>query len=116
MRVQYCARAAIFHDANVQQAFVGRFCCVIADKARVLVDGEHLLGGEFAFVDAARAHREPEWFAFHDRAQVAAGAEQPTTSMKTARGGGEIICELGKVVWHAAKDATKRTFLASVGC
>ena len=85
MGMQHCAGAALFDDADVQQALIGRFDRVIADNSGVFVDCEYLLRREFAFIDAARAHRELERLALHHGAEVAAGAEQPAPSMKAFR-------------------------------
>src|SRR5215467_12026430 len=105
MRVQHRAGAALFHDAQMKQAFVGWFRCVIADEAGVLVNGENLFSGQFTFVDTARTHREAQRIALDDRTEVAARAEQPATRMKTPGNGGESGGEFKKVVWHVGKDA-----------
>jgi hypothetical protein len=75
MCMQDRAGAALFDDADVQQAFVRWFDAVIANHVGVFVYCENLLRCEFAFVDAARAHREVERFALDHGTQVTAGAE-----------------------------------------
>src|SRR6266851_3223886 len=75
MSVEHCSRAALFYDADVQRAFVGRFGYVVADDLNTLVDQQDLLWEQLTLIDAARAHGKTQWFTLDDSTQVPTSAK-----------------------------------------
>ena len=82
MRVEHRARAALFHDADMQQALVGRFGVVTAHESCILIDRKHLLRREFTFVDSAWTHRKSQRLALDHCTQISARPQQPAARVK----------------------------------
>ena len=81
MGVQHSASWAKTNHRKVQQR-LSRRPAVAFEHIAGAVDLQNVISLKLAFVDAAGGDREAQWLAADDRAEVAAGAENPATVVK----------------------------------
>ena len=81
---------------EVKQGFGGRLTRRRADDASAGIHFKNLIGLKASFIHGTRRYREAKRFAFDDRAEIAAGPENPAAPVKIASELGEVFGCLGK--------------------
>ena len=80
--MQHRAGISLLSNSDVQRTFIRRPGSRIFNRPTTIINQDNLVGVQRAFVGAARRNREAQRIPRHYRAEISAGSQHPTASIK----------------------------------